>query len=178
MPFGDKNKPKEPTWLSELYEQLNGLNFISDDEVVCKEPSAEYCLADRDTAFEMLSLPSDVEDLDEEDGFAAELAKLIRTKWTATKRDLCARALLLENTFYKIQAGRRLPGRDTIICLSLALQLEPHETLRLLGYLGYGLGEHIKRDYIILRCLELKKAPQDVNLLLDRCGLRLLGPND
>ena len=119
-----------------------------------------------------------LEELDEEDDFTRELARLVQAKWTGTKRELCAKALLLENTFYKIQAGKRLPGRDTIICLSLALGLNVEEAQHLLGYLGYGLSEHIKRDYMIMYCLEKGKSPLEVNLLLEKCGLRLLGPND
>ena len=80
--------------------------------------------------------------------------------------------------FYKIQAGKRLPGRDTIICLSLALGLNVEEAQRLLGYLGYGLSEHIKRDFVIMHCLEKGKLPMEVNFVLEKCGLRLLGPND
>jgi hypothetical protein len=116
--------------------------------------------------------------LDEEGDFAGELAKLVKAKWTGTKRELCDKALLLENTFYKIQAGKRLPGRDTIICLALALGLNLEEAQRLLGYLGYGLSKHIKRDFIIMYCLEKGKSPLEVNLLLENCGLRLLGPTD
>ena len=85
---------------------------------------------------------------------------------------------MLENTYYKIQAGKRLPGRDTVICLSLALGLNVEEAQRLLGYLGYGLSEYIKRDFLIMYCLDKGKSPLEVNLLLEKCGLRLLGPND
>lgn len=143
--------------------------FLADDEELLP------CPAVRETTLPGAEYSLSVPDLEDEDDFAVELNKLINLHWHGTKRRLCEEALLLENTFYKIQSGRRQPGRDTIICLALALQLKHEETQRLLGYLGYGLSAKIKRDYIILRCLELKKKPLEVNLVLESCGLRLLG---
>lgn len=149
------------------------MTFMADDEepVAARAPMTPVICES--------SLPYDeLEELDEEDDFTRELGKLVNAKWTGTKRELCEKALLLENTFYKIQAGKRLPGRDTIICLSLALGLNVEEAQRLLGYLGYGLSEHIKRDFIIMYCLEKGKSPIEANFVLEKCGLRLLGPND
>ncbi|HHT49678.1 MAG TPA: hypothetical protein GXZ98_10365 [Firmicutes bacterium] len=168
-----ENNEKSPLWMQELLDQIKSMTFIADDE----EAVLHRCLMAPDICEAPLSYDK-LEELDEEDDFTRELGKLVNAKWTGTKRELCEKALLLENTFYKIQAGKRLPGRDTTICLALALGLNMQETKRLLGYLGYGLGEHIKRDFIIMYCLEKGKSPLEVNLVLEKCGLRLLGPND
>ena len=84
-----------------------------------------------------------LEELDEEDDFTRELARMVQANGP-TKRELCAKALLLENTSIRFKLGKTA-GRDTIICLSLALGLNVEEAQHLLGYLGYGLSEHIKR---------------------------------
>ena len=173
MNSSDDNNLKLPAWMFELLDKVKSMTFIADDaEAVIDRCIAHPVICESQLSFDRL------EELEEEDDFTRKLAKLVQAKWTGTKRELCAKALLLENTFYKIQAGKRLPGRDTIICLSLALGLTVEETQRLLGYLGYGLSEHIKRDFLIIYCLDKGKSPLEVNLLLEKCGLRLLGPND
>ncbi|HHU50456.1 MAG TPA: hypothetical protein GXZ36_01330 [Firmicutes bacterium] len=170
-PLADNNQ-KSPLWMQELLDKVKSKTFIADDEEAVLARYIMPSVGESPLSYDKL------EELDEEDDFTRELARLVQAKWTGTKRELCAKALLLENTFYKIQAGKRLPGRDTIICLSLALGLNVEEAQHLLGYLGYGLSEHIKRDYMIMYCLEKGKSPLEVNLLLEKCGLRLLGPND
>lgn len=165
--------PDHSSWMEELLSKIKMTPFISDDIDlfdVQLPMSASAC--ESELSYEQLN------QLEEEDDFNQELTSLIKTKWFGTKRILCEKALLLENTFYKIQAGKRQPGRDTIISLALALGLNEAETTHLLGYLGYGLSKHIKRDFIILYCLERGKSPIEVNLILEKSGLRLLGPND
>ena len=165
MPSDMKNL--QPPWIQSLLRELAAIDFLADDQELLCSTVCQSTISDA----EYLDIP----DLEDEDDFAVELGKLINQYWHGTKRQLCSDALLLENTFYKIQSGRRQPGRDTIICLALTLHLTPEETQHLLGYLGYGLSSNIKRDYIILRCLELKKKPLEVNLVLETSGLRLLG---
>lgn len=168
----DDNNLKLP-WMLELLDKIKNMTFLADDE----ESVIDRCIMPCVICESQLS-DDKLEELDEEDDFTRELMKLVKSKWTGTKRELCEKALLLENTFYKIQAGKRLPGRDTIISLSLALGLNVEESQRLLGYLGYGLSQHIKRDFIIMYCLDKGKSPLEVNLLLEKSGLRLLGPDD
>ena len=164
---------ERPAWMLELLDKAKSMTFIADDEYsVIEECLMSPVLREPELSYKKL------DDLEDEDDFTGELTHLIVSKWTGTKRNLCARALLLENTFYKIQAGRRQPGRDTIISLALALGLNVEETQHLMGYLGYGLSKHIKRDYFIMYCLEKGKPPIEVNLLLESSGLRLLGPNE
>lgn len=168
----DDSSPDLPSWMIDLLNKVQSMTFTADD--------VEYEVKDR------FILPSvlhearwsyeKLQELDGEDDFTRELAKLVQSRWKGTKRELCEKALLLEKTFYKIQAGKRQPGRDTVISLALALELTVEETQRLLGYLGYGLSKHIKRDYLIMYCLEKGIPPVEVNLLLEQCGLRLLGP--
>ena len=173
MNLFDGNNPKLPLWMRELLNKVQSMTFLADDEeAVIAMSSMPSVICEAQLSYDKLK------ELDEEDDFTRELVKLVNAKWTGTKRELCEKALLLENTYYKIQAGKRLPGRDTVICLSLALGLNVEEAQRLLGYLGYGLSEYIKRDFLIMYCLDKGKSPLEVNLLLDKCGLRLLGPND
>ncbi|MGL6016118.1 MAG: hypothetical protein ACRCZU_08605, partial [Selenomonadaceae bacterium] len=61
-----------------------------------------------------------------------------------------------------------------VIALALAMGLEPEQARSLLSYLGYGLSEYIKRDYVILRCLEQQIDPARVNVVFAECGLRQL----
>lgn len=167
------NSPNLPAWMTELLDQVKRITFLADDEeTVISRCSGPFVVCEAQLSYDEL------EKLEEEDDFTRELARLVQAKWSATKRELCEKALLLENTFYKIQAGKRQPGRDTIICLALALRLSVKETQHLLGYLGYGLSKHIKRDFVIMYCLEKGKSPVEVNLVLEKCGLRLLGPNE
>lgn len=182
MGLDNQQETKLPAWMLDLLAQAANTPFLADDEALLLDCDA----AEQDFICEEVIQPpvvelgewAKVDLLDDTDCFADELVRLVGVKWPASKRALCEKALLLENTYYKIQAGRRLPGRDTIICLALTLKLEIPETQHLLGYLGYGLSDQFKRDYIILRCLELRKEPLEVNLLLEQCGLRLLGPNE
>jgi hypothetical protein len=173
MNMENGNNRRLPAWMIELLDKVKNMTFLANDE----EAVFDRCLMAPVICESPLSYDK-LEELDEEDDFTRELGKLVNAKWTGTKRELCEKALLLENTFYKIQAGKRLPGRDTIICLSLALGLNVEEAQHLLGYLGYGLSEHIKRDFIIMYCLEKGKSPIEANFVLEKCGLRLLGPND
>lgn len=168
----DSCQRKLPAWMIELLDMVESMTFTADDidPTVTDRSILPSVLHEASWPYEKL------QDLDEEDDFTRELAKLVQSRWKGTKRELCEKALLLENTFYKIQAGKRQPGRDTVISLSLALGLTVKETQRLLGYLGYGLSRHIKRDYLIMYCLEKGIPPVEVNLLLEQCGLRLLGP--
>lgn len=173
----DDHNPKLPLWIQELLDKIKSMTFLADDEgAVIDRCITPQVICESQLSYDMSY--DKLKELDEEGDFAGELVKLVKAKWTGTKRELCEKALLLENTFYKIQAGKRMPGRDTIICLALALGLNVEEAQRLLGYLGYGLSEHIKRDFLIMYCLEKGKSPVEVNLLLEKCGLRLLGPND
>lgn len=169
----EDNNRQLPVWIIELLDKVKRMTFVADDErVIFGRAITPSVISESQLSYKKL------QELDEEDDFIRELVKLVNSKWTGTKRELCEKALLLENTFYKIQAGKRMPRRDTIISLSLALGLNVEETQHLLGYLGYGLSEHIKRDFLIMYCLDKGKSPVEVNLLLEKSGLRLLGPND
>jgi|SRR5690554_296600 len=168
----EQNKTEAASWINKLVAEIEKMTFAAEDGELYVSFHQDLIVSEQQSPF------TKVEELAEEQEFTEELNRLIKTKWTGTKRALCEKAFLLENTFYKIQAGRRLPGRNTVICLALALGLKVKKTRHLLGYLGYGLCEHIKRDYIILRCLELGRTPLEVNLVLDKCGLSLLGPDE
>lgn len=168
----DDNNLKLPAWMIELLDKVKSMTFMADDEELLSDRCIMSSVCESQLSYDKLK------ELEEEDDFARELVKLVKSRWTGTKRELCEKALLLENTFYKIQAGKRMPGRDTIISLSMALGLNVEEAQRLLGYLGYGLSKHIKRDFLIMYCLDKGKSPVEVNLLLEKSGLRLLGPDD
>jgi hypothetical protein len=159
-------------WIQQIQTEADSCVFIGDDktdnlEILCDISPCYDEYLPCTTIFP--------EELEDETDFAAELARLIHERWQSTKRELCEKALLLENTFYKIQAGKRTPGRDTIICLALALQLNREDANHLLGYFGYALGESYRRDYFILAGLRDGKSPLEVNLLLEQYHMKLLG---
>ncbi|HEY8462433.1 MAG TPA: hypothetical protein VIM29_00120 [Bacillota bacterium] len=163
--------PDFSAWLQQLRTEL-GTRIFKADEAITGLPQVN----EASRGYPALPYaPEELEGLADEDSFTVELTRLINQHWQGTKRELCERALLLENTFYKIQSGKRAPGRDTLICLALALKLSREEANHLLGYFGYALGEAYKRDYIILRSLDRGRLPQEVNLLLAEYRLKLLG---
>jgi hypothetical protein len=170
--FPTKITPSLSVWLRQMQAMADSRVFIADVETGKLEILCDVSPCYSETFSRVARLPDDLED---EEDFTVELARLIRKYWSKTKRELCEKALLLENTFYKIQSGKRTPGRDTLICLALALQLNREEANHLLGYSGYALGESYRRDFIILGALRDGKSPLEVNLLLEHYHLKLLG---
>jgi hypothetical protein len=163
------------TWLQQMQTEIDRHEFIADDVISKPDKICDVSIFSFGVEEIMHCTSVYLEELADEADFPTELAHLIREHWHGTKRKLCEKALLLENTFYKIQSGKRTPSRDTIICLALALQLSREEANHLLGYFGYALGERYRRDFIILGALKAGKTPMEVNLLLEQYRMKLLG---
>ncbi len=163
----------EAAWPGGFFAELSQRAFWADDE----RDLADACQAEPEGVWEeniSTEMPDGSGDSEGDEGFVSTLTGLIQQEWKGTKRALCSRALLSESVFYKIQSGRRSPERDAVIALALAMGLEPEQARSLLSYLGYGLSEYIKRDYVILRCLEQQIDPARVNVVFAECGLRQL----
>ena len=72
---------------------------------------------------------------------------------------------------YQILNGRKNPGRDKILAIALALQIDLHETQRLLKLAGEGaLYPKSRRDSLIIYAIEHKMSVIDTGLLLDKYG--------
>lgn len=97
-----------------------------------------------------------------------------------TKMDVLPAALIersnIEHSYcYQILNGRKNPGRDKILAISLALQLDLNETQRLLKLAGEGaLYPKSKRDSLIIYALEHKMSVIDTGILLDKYGEKSL----
>lgn len=78
--------------------------------------------------------------------------------------------------FSKIRSNPNYrPGKNTIIALALALELNKKETDKLLSAAGYSLSDSDTADLIILYCLEKKIYDLDyVNQTLDYFSLKPL----
>lgn len=76
---------------------------------------------------------------------------------------------------YQIADGRRNPGRDKVIAISLAGGFSLDETQRLLKLSGNGsLYPKTSRDAILIKALYQHLSVMDVNLILEKQALRSL----
>ncbi len=75
---------------------------------------------------------------------------------------------LLSRSFtYQLCSGERLPGRDIVLRLALALKLSVEEAQRLLQAAGKGaLYPRVRRDAIVIFCLGREKGLYETNELL------------
>jgi len=94
----------------------------------------------------------------------------------ASDADIYKKAGVDRRHFSKIRSksGYR-PGRNTVIALAIALELDKKETDKLLGSAGYSLSESETFDLVIQFCLEKKiYNMDDVNQALDYFSLKPL----
>ena len=95
----------------------------------------------------------------------------------ATDADIYKKALIDRRHFSKIRSNPDYrPGKNTVIALALALELNKKETGKLLGSAGYSLSSSDMSDLVILFCLERKIYDIDqVNLALEYFSQKPLG---
>jgi hypothetical protein len=128
----------------------------------------------------------------EESIFHSEIEDFIKTKRQPTLKEVLftfidnkgftdpeiyKRAGIDRKLFSKIRTNPSYrPGKNTIISLALALELNKKETDKLLSSAGYSLSESDTSDLVILFCLEKEIYDiHDVNLALDHFSLKSLG---
>ena len=137
------------------------------------EPLTEELLA------ELLAAPdpavfTDAHDLAHRD-LATYLNELLLAK--GRRRVEVVRAAELNETFgYQIFKGQRGAGRDTVLCLAIALGCDLVETRRLLQAAGVNeLYCKDRRDAIIIFCIDRGYSLRRVDDELYRLGERTLG---
>lgn len=92
-------------------------------------------------------------------------------KYQCTPGQLIIRTCLSKPFVYQILKGERVPGRDVILRISLALKADLDETQRLLTLGEKGiLYPKVKRDAAILCCIESHKSLEYTNLFLKEHG--------
>lgn len=94
----------------------------------------------------------------------------------ASDADIYKKAGIDRRHFSKIRSKSDYrPGRNTVIALAMALELNKKETDKLLGSAGYSLSESEVFDLVIQFCLEKKIYNiDDVNQALDYFSLKPL----
>lgn len=92
-------------------------------------------------------------------------------KHEMTASQLIIRTCLSKPFVYQILKGERIPGRDVILRISLAMKASMDETQHLLMRAGKGiLYPKVRRDAAILCCIEAGKSLEDTNFFLKEKG--------
>lgn len=96
-------------------------------------------------------------------------------KYRCTAGQLIIRTCLSKPFIYQVLKGERVPGRDVILRISLAMKATVDETQRMLTLAEKGvLYPKVKRDAAILCCIETKKSLEYTNLFLEEHGEKKL----
>lgn len=104
-----------------------------------------------------------------------ELLEMLLHKKNKLKSYITHNTLIPERYVYEIFSGAKVPGRDRIIQIALALQLTENETNHLLNAGNAGrLYVKNKRDSIIIFCLNNNKSVMECNDYLDDYSLSIL----
>lgn len=106
--------------------------------------------------------------------FEVYLKKLMK-KYHCTPSQLIIRTCLSKPFVYQILKGERIPGRDVVIRICLALKADVDEAQHLLMLSEKGsLYPKIRRDAAILCCIEGKKSLEYTNHFLEKHGEKKL----
>lgn len=102
--------------------------------------------------------------------FSDYLAKLME-RYRSSAQQLIVKTCLSKTFVYQILSGSRMPGRDTVLKLALALGITIDETQRLLTLGGKNiLYPRIRRDAAVLCCMLQKKRLDEINQFLEELG--------
>lgn len=143
-------------------EEMEHFNQISTDEIINQIKEAPIQFSEKR--------------LDAIPGIRFEdyLAELME-KYHCTPGQLIIRTCLSKPFIYQVLKGERVPGRDVILRISLAMKATVDETQRMLTLAEKGvLYPKIKRDAAILCCIEAKKSLAYTNLFLEEHGEKKL----
>lgn len=104
--------------------------------------------------------------------FSSYITSLLKGSRSACIR----RANLDRSSGYKVFAGTRNPTRDTVLQLAFGLEADYPTAQEMLKIAGMApLYERVKRDNVIIYCLNAKKSIDEAQEALDELGLPLLG---
>lgn len=93
----------------------------------------------------------------------------------ATKAQVLSMTTIQRNYGYQIFDGSKVPNKDKVIQLSLGLGLDLHMTNNLLSLSNNGmLYPKVKRDVLLIYCIENQKSVYETNECLMEYGLELL----
>ncbi len=96
-------------------------------------------------------------------------------KHHCTTGQLIIRTCLSKPFVYQVLRGERVPGRDVILRMSLAIKATLDETQRMLTLAEKGvLYPKVRRDAAILCCIEAKRSLEYTNLFLENHGEKKL----
>jgi hypothetical protein len=150
-------------YLSDEYiDYTDGINYSMNAPMASR---AVYEYSEFDEFIEKNKKPS----------FNKVLFELIDQK-KVTDAEIYKKACIDRRLFSKIRSSENYrPGKNTIIALALALELDKTNAEKLLSSTGYTLSESETFDLVIQFCLEKKVYNiNDVNLALDYFSLKPL----
>lgn len=100
-----------------------------------------------------------------------EYLKTLMDQKNISTTDLISRACISKTYAYQFINGERLPGRDIVIRMAFAMNLNIDDTQRLLTLAGKGvLYPKIRRDAGILLCFRKKMTLDETNSFLEDLG--------
>lgn len=95
--------------------------------------------------------------------FAEYLGELMKER-NANKKEVIKKSLINEIYCYQIFAGSRMPTKDKIIAIALALQLDLDETQRLLSLGGAAvLYPKNSRDCVLINAINTHSSVSELN---------------
>lgn len=98
--------------------------------------------------------------------FVEYLESILEAKHMS-KAQLLSRTNIQRNYGYQIFNGSKVPNKDKVIQMSLAMNLDLHLTNNLLSLSNNGmLYPKVKRDALLIYCIENKKSVYETNELL------------
>lgn len=162
--------------LKELQEYLEAnLAFIIEKEIILYSPSEKSI--DMDSVMESVS-PMDIEMFinDKRQPTLQEVLFGFIDKKEATDAEIYKKAGIDRRHFSKIRSNQAYrPGKNTVLALALALELDKNETDRLLSAAGYSLSDSDTTDLIIQFFIEKKiYSLREVNYALDHFSMKPL----
>lgn len=112
------------------------------------------------------------------DTLAERLSALMERK-EAKKAEVVEASQLNKIYAYQILSGKRIPTRDKLLCLCIAIGLTLDEIQGLLKISGYApLYPKIERDALLLFCIKEKQSVVDTNQWLFSHGQQILSSNE
>lgn len=112
------------------------------------------------------------------DTLAERLFALMERK-EAKKAEVVEASQLNKIYAYQILSGKRIPTRDKLLCLCIAIDLTLDEIQGLLKISGYApLYPKIERDALLLFCIKEKQSVVDTNQWLFSHGQQILSSNE
>ena len=101
-----------------------------------------------------------------ETSLAEELTRLLEEQ-QLTRSEIAVRSGLSRVYIYEVFAGKKIPSRDSVICLCFALEMEPQEISLLLKHTGYPpLYPRSRRDSVILFAAKRHKTVIELDEML------------